>query len=157
MICTIYGRIKPQEKHLLLIPRSQRLSISGPHEACTIQCGKQCHFQTFQRKGRCIKLEGNPTLDFRNKTRLKEIMASLKTTHQLQNIKNGTFRKELSQPRNSNGMVKKLIIGLKMLQEASDHLNDTLTFEKPLEKDQGQSTQELMKIRHKDQNYFCCH
>lgn len=56
-------------------------------------------------------------------------MSPLKTVFQLQNIKNNTFRKQLSQPGISNGIIEKLVIGLKMLQETNDHLDDTLTFE----------------------------
>lgn len=70
-------------------------------------------------------------------------MSPLKTVLQLQNIENSTFRKEVLQPGISNGIIKTLIIGPKMLQETSDHLSDTLTFEELPEKEQGQAIQYL--------------
>lgn len=77
---------------------------------------------------------------------------------QLQNIKNSTFRKEVSQPGISNGIIKTLIIGPKMLQETSDHLSETLTFDELPKKDQGQAIQYLWrKPKYKNQNHSCCH
>lgn len=61
-------------------------------------------------------------------------MSPLKTILQLQNIKNCSFRKQLLQLGIFKGIAKKLIIGLKILQETSDHLNDTLTYEQPPKK-----------------------
>lgn len=113
--------------------------VKLPRETEDVQSWREIKFKAFGAK---------------LKASLKGIMSPLKTILQLQNQ---TFRKELSQPGISNGIIKKLIIGLKMLQETRDHLNDTLTFEEPLEKDQGQSIQELRKIKYKDQNHSCCH
>ena len=85
-------------------------------------------------------------------------MSPLKTVLQLQNIENSTFRKEVLQPGISNGIIKTLIIGPKMLQETSDHLSDTLTFEELPEKEQGQAIQYLWrKPKYKDQDHSCCH
>lgn len=85
-------------------------------------------------------------------------MSPLKTVLQLQNIENSTFRKEVSQPGISNGSSKTLTIGLKTLQETSNHLSDTLTFEALPEEDQGQAIQYLWrKPKYKDQDHSCCH
>lgn len=52
---------------------------------------------------------------------------------QLENITDSIFRKQLSEPGFSNGIIKKFVTGLKMLQESRDRLHGSV-FERPEEK-----------------------